>query len=209
MPNLLMELDSSGIKSTSEIATPLQSASALEELNQKRNLAAGMRSPLTEGEGSRGQGEPGPSQALFTCPAYSLSVANLPLLQQHQERVSAAAVPIPAGPKLCMQNSSCHLPPFFWLPMRSNHSTASTRSSLLSHSPLNAVLGVVPPTLEMTPEQLGQRGRWENSPGCKGCSGGHPQPRFHGTGTQVLAASTKPQSTALAQPKGSTDPFPT
>lgn len=38
MPNLLMELDSSGIKSTSEIATPLQSASALEELNQKRNL---------------------------------------------------------------------------------------------------------------------------------------------------------------------------
>lgn len=74
MPNLLMELDSSGIKSTSEIATPLQSASALEELNQKRNLAAGMRSPLTEGEGSRGQGEPGPSQALFTCPANSLSV---------------------------------------------------------------------------------------------------------------------------------------
>lgn len=43
MPNLLMELDSSGIKSTSEIATPLQSASALEELNQKRNLLAAGR----------------------------------------------------------------------------------------------------------------------------------------------------------------------
>lgn len=43
MPNLLMELDSSGIKSTSEIATPLQSASALEELNQKRNLPAAGR----------------------------------------------------------------------------------------------------------------------------------------------------------------------
>lgn len=43
MPNLLMEPDSSGIKSTSEIATPLQSASALEELNQKRNLLAAGR----------------------------------------------------------------------------------------------------------------------------------------------------------------------
>lgn len=43
MPNLLMELDSSGIKSTSEIATPLQSASALEERNQKRNLPAAGR----------------------------------------------------------------------------------------------------------------------------------------------------------------------
>lgn len=55
MPNLLMELDSSGIKSTSEIATPLQSASALEELNQKRNLAAGMRSLLRlRAAGARG-----------------------------------------------------------------------------------------------------------------------------------------------------------
>lgn len=35
-PNLLMELDSNGIKSTSEIASPLQSASALEEMNQKK-----------------------------------------------------------------------------------------------------------------------------------------------------------------------------
>lgn len=43
MPNLLMELDSSGIKSTSEIATPPQSASALKELNQKRNLLAAGR----------------------------------------------------------------------------------------------------------------------------------------------------------------------
>lgn len=43
MPNVLMELDSSGIKSTSEITTPLQSASALEELNQKRNLLAAGR----------------------------------------------------------------------------------------------------------------------------------------------------------------------
>lgn len=76
MPNLLMELDSSGIKSTSEIATPLQSASALEELNQKRNLlAAGEDEELpTQGEGSRGQGEPRPSQALCPCPAKSLSL---------------------------------------------------------------------------------------------------------------------------------------
>lgn len=51
MPNLLMELDSSGIKSTSEIATPLQSASALKELNQKRNLLAAGR----VGRGARTQ----------------------------------------------------------------------------------------------------------------------------------------------------------
>lgn len=59
MPNLLMEPDSSGIKSMSEIATPLQSASALEELNQKRTLLAvgGDEEPAhTQGEGSRGWG---------------------------------------------------------------------------------------------------------------------------------------------------------
>lgn len=79
MPNLLMELDSSGIKSTSEIATPLQSASALEELNQKRNLLeqGGDEEPAhTQGKGSRDQGEPRPSRALLTCPANSLPVGN-------------------------------------------------------------------------------------------------------------------------------------
>ena len=57
MLNLLMELDSSGIKSTSEIATPLQSASALEELNQKRNLLAAGRGGSTHaGQGRQGLG---------------------------------------------------------------------------------------------------------------------------------------------------------
>lgn len=38
-----------------------------------------------QGEGSRGQGEPRPSQALFTCPANSLSVG------RSQSSPSAAA----------------------------------------------------------------------------------------------------------------------
>lgn len=43
MLNLLMEFDSSGIKSTGEIATPLQSAPAFKELNQKGELLAAGR----------------------------------------------------------------------------------------------------------------------------------------------------------------------
>lgn len=71
MPNLLMELDSSGIKSTSEIATPLQSAPALEELNRKETSTAGRDEEPThmQGEGSSSWGEPCPSQALFACSA--------------------------------------------------------------------------------------------------------------------------------------------
>lgn len=104
-----------------------------------------------------------------------------------------------------------HLPPFFLLPARSRHSTASTRSSLLSPSPLNAVLGAVPLTLETTPEQLGPRWRedrrthWD----ARGAQEDTQNPCFCGTGcAQILAASTKPQSTALVQLKGSTDPLP-
>lgn len=60
-----------------------------------------------------------------------------------------------------MQNRPRHLPPFFLLPARSKH---PTRSSLLSPSPLNALLRVVPLTLETTPEQLGPRWREDRRP---------------------------------------------
>jgi len=200
MANLLMELDSSGIKSTSEIATPLQSASAWEEVNQKRNLLAAGRGGSTQaGLG----GKPCLSRALLAHPANPFSIGRSQSSSVsegfHQQHPQFPLVP--RGwcfycPKLRMRSSPCHACcshlPLPTCKLEASHSTSEVPPP--SSSPSGARLERHHRCWTQHPSSQVPAGDGRTHSDASRCSAGHPHPYFCRTGcVQTPTAGTKPQ----------------